>query len=237
MYPHGVFAVVSDPSPLAENASSAVLAAVLSMLATATAASAGEIDGSGIQRCVDDDGAAIYTDKACATFSARPAPMSQDLHRRLALANAASNDESTANSVGFARGAFDADYRDASELLPLQVTTRRSPAAGCARTPMQLSANLVRAFAHGDVNLLAENYHWAGMSQRQALPVMNELERLSAQPLADARFLAAWIGSGDASLDAIPTDAGLMQLVFDGEGSRTVDVEVRRYADCYFISF
>ena len=75
------------------------------------------------------------------------------------------------------------------------------------------------------------------MNQRQALPVMKQLERLSAEPLADARFLAAWIGSGDLSSEEIPTDAGLMQLVFVGNDARAVDLAVHRYAGCYFVSF
>ena len=64
---------------------------------------------------------------------------------------------------------------------------------------------------------------------------MKQLERLSAQPLADARFLAAWIGSGEQAAMAMPQDAGLMQLVF-ADGARIVDFEVRRYSGCYFIA-
>jgi hypothetical protein len=33
----------------------------------------------------------------------------------------------------------------------------------------------------------------------------------------------------------MPTDAGLMQLVF-ADGGRIVDFEVRRYSGCYFIA-
>jgi hypothetical protein len=117
----------------------------------------------------------------------------------------------------------------------MAATGRRSAVAGCARSPEQLSRDLVGAFALHDVNRVAESYHWAGMSQRQATPVMKQLEHLSAKPLADARFLSAWIGSGEHAAAAMPADAGLIQLVFAGNG-RTMDFEVRRHSGCYFIS-
>ncbi|HEV8694626.1 MAG TPA: hypothetical protein VGQ93_10685, partial [Lysobacter sp.] len=129
-------------------------------------------------------------------------------------------------------------YRDASEPMPEQAMIGRRPAAaGCARTPRQLSMDLIGSFALHDVNRVAESYHWAGMSQRQAMPVMWQLERLAGQPLADARFLAAWIGPGDLTPQEVPSDSGLMQLVFGGDGARVIDFEVRRYSGCYFITF
>ena len=84
------------------------------------------------------------------------------------------------------------------------------------------------------MNRVAESYHWAGMNQHQALPVMKQLERLSARTLADARYLGAWIASGEAPA-ATPADSGLMQLVF-ADGPRIVDFSVRRYSGCYFIA-
>lgn len=185
-------------------------------------------DASIIQRCEAQDGNAIYTDKPCAVFHSQPTRLSDDLSIRLALADAAER--------RFADSAQSMDgYRDASEPLQTAMPGRRSLAAGCARSPQQLSRDLVGAFALHDVNRVAESYHWAGMSQRQSLPVMKQLERLSAQPLADARFLAAWIGSGEQAVAAMPKDAGLMQLVF-ADGARIVDFEVRRYSGCYFIA-
>ncbi|WP_460712364.1 hypothetical protein [Lysobacter terrae] len=184
-----------------------------------------------IQRCEAADGNSVYTDKSCALFQARPTRISDDLSLRLALDKASRSTDDDL-SMDF--------YRDASEALPEANPGRRSAAAGCARSPQQLSRDLVGAFALHDVNRVAESYHWVGMSQRQALPVMKQLERLSAKPLADARFLNAWIGSGDtgsveAAATAMPRDNGLMQLVFAGDG-RIVDFEVRRYAGCYFIA-
>ena len=187
-------------------------------------------DAPVIQRCEAPEGNAIYTDKPCAAFRARPSRLSDDLSIRLALAEA-ENRRNDTGSQSLALGA----YRDASEPLHATLPGRRSAAAGCARSPQQLSRDLVGAFALHDVNRVAESYHWAGMSQRQALPVMKQLERLSAQPLADARFLSAWIGSGEHAAAQIPADAGLMQLVF-ADGGRIVDFEVRRYSGCYFIA-
>lgn len=180
-----------------------------------------------LQRCEGADGNAVYTDKPCALFRARPTRISDDLSMRLALARAADRDSGGDISIG--------SYRDASEPLEVAAPGRRSLAGGCARSPEQLSRDLVGAFALHDVNRVAESYHWAGMSNRQALPVMRQLERLSSKPLADARFLSAWIGSGDEAARAVPNDPGLMQLVFAGDG-RIVDFAVRRYQGCYFIA-
>jgi hypothetical protein len=207
---------------------------LLTCIAVATVGAASRdakaADASIIQRCDAGDGNAIYTDKPCATFSAKPARLSDDLTIRLAMASR--NDRSgDMSSQSMALGA----YRDASEPLRAALPGRRSPAAGCARSPLQLSRDLVGAFALHDVNRVAESYHWVGLNQRQAQPVMKQLERLSAQPLADARFLAAWIGSGETAAQEMPQDAGLMQLVF-ADGARIVDFEVRRYSGCYFIA-
>ena len=186
-----------------------------------------------VQRCEASEGHAIYTDKPCALFGARPTRMSDDLRTRVALAEATSypDADETFSSQPAAMGV----YRDASEPLHMSIPGRRSAAAGCARSPQQLSRDLVGAFAMHDVNRVAESYYWAGMNQRQALPVMTQLERLAAKPLADARFLTAWIGSGERAAIEMPSDAGLMQLVF-ADGGRTVDFQVRRHSGCYFIA-
>lgn len=188
------------------------------------------LDAPVIQRCEAADGNAIYTDKPCAAFRARPSRLSDDLSVRLAQAEA-ENRRDGIGSNALALGA----YRDASEPLQATLPGRRSLSGGCARSPQQLSRDLVGAFALHDVNRVAESFHWVGMSHRQALPVMKQLERLSAQPLADARFLSAWIGSGEQAVAQMPADAGLMQLVF-ADGGRVLDFEVRRYSGCYFIA-
>jgi hypothetical protein len=179
----------------------------------------------GIQRCQQADGTAIYTDKACGSLSAKPAPLSGELLTRIAM------DRSL--QVAMDDGA--AQYRDASELLPVPAVGRRSLSGGCARTPRQLSADLMGAFALGDVNRIAESYYWTGMQHRQAMGVMQRLDQLADKPLAEARFLAAWVGSGDTAAHEIPADSGLMQLVFAGDGMHVVSAEVQRYSGCYFI--
>lgn len=182
--------------------------------------------GAGIQRCKTADGTVVYTDTVCALFDARPVPLPAGLLTRLANAPAAPG------------GAFSAVYRDAAAPWPWPgVIGRRAPSGGCARTPRQLARDLIGAFALRNVNRVAESYHWVGLSHRQSMAVMRQLERLAAQPLADARFLAAWIGPADAVPDPGAGKSGLMQLVFLGGDTRVIDLEVRRHSGCYFISF
>jgi hypothetical protein len=176
----------------------------------------------GIQRCQAADGTAIYTDRACGKAS-KPVPLSGELLTRIAMDRAVEPPDGTGI------------YRDASELLPVPVPARRSLSGGCARSPRQLEADLMGAFALHDVNRIAESYYWTGMQHRQAMGVMARLDQLSERPLAEAKFLAAWIGSGDTGADAIPADAGMMQLVFAGDGMQVVGAQVRRYSGCYFI--
>ena len=203
------------------------IALLLLVLGTVASRDAGAAGDSIIQRCEADDGKAVYTDKPCALFQANPTRLSDDLAIRLAMAEAAEVAAASELSLG--------PYRDASEPLQAPAPGRRSPAAGCARSPQQLSRDLIGAFALHNVNRVAESYHWVGMNQRQALPVMKQLERLSARPLADARYLGAWIASGEAAAAPTPADSGLMQLVF-ADGPRIVDFSVRRYSGCYFIA-
>ena len=206
-----------------------ILAALVISAATAAPPDATDASsGAGIQRCEATDGTAVYTDKGCAPFDAHPTPMPGELLTRIAMADTSSFS---------ARELSPAVYRDASEPMPEPALGRRPAADGCARSPRQLSVDLIGSFAMHDVNRVAESYHWAGMSQRQAMPVMQQLERLARQPLDDARFLAAWIGPGNLTPQAIPADAGLMQLVFAGDSMRVIDFEVRKYSGCYFISF
>ena len=197
-----------------------IAAATLALIGSSFATGA---TSEGIQRCSAPDGSFIYTDKPCGSHGARPSPLSGELLTRLARADAGIDAPSTLG------------YRDASEPLAEPVAARRSLSGGCARSPRQLSADLVGAFALGDVNRIAESYHWTGMQHRQAISVMQRLESLSSRPLSEARFLAAWVGSGDTSVDEIPADSGLMQLVFAGDSLHVVDAQVRRYSGCYFI--
>jgi len=201
---------------------------VLSFVAAPAPAPAQDA-GTGIQRCVGDDGTAIYTDKACTALGATASPMRGELLNRLVHTGG-----------GGAGGAMTTPDTP----LPAAIA-RRSPASGCARTPTQLAMDLHGAWALGDVNRIAESYHWAGLGADQGRSIMQRLERLAGQTLWDAEFFDARIGSGmmqfaDASAPAATSNAtvGVMQLVFDdGAGSRVQDLQVQRYNGCYFVRF
>ena len=185
--------------------------------------------GSGIQRCESASGEAIYTDKACASFDAKAVPMSGELLVRLAgEAGQAPGDSLASNAVAVAAPA----------------PGRRSVADGCARTPTQLAMDLRGAFALGDVNRIAESYHWVGMSHASAMGVMERLEQLQRNTLVDTHYFDATIGSGlasyaDASTAPIDGSAGILQASFgdDGRMASIADFEVLRHAGCYFIRF
>ncbi len=180
-------------------------------------------EGAGIQRCEAPDGTAIYTDKACAALGATAMPMSGELLTRLSYAD----DDSETGVFGSRRA---------------PTVARRSAASGCARSSTQLTMDLQGAWALGDVNRIAESYHWVGLGSSQANAIMQRLERLAGQPLWQAHYFDARIGGGmlqfaDASA-AAPASAGMMQLVFDDGASRRVqDFDVRRYHGCYFVEF
>lgn len=181
---------------------------------------------AGIQRCQAPDGTVVYTDQACGAMGAQNIAMDASLAMRIAREQA--------------QGAPMAATSDAMQSMPV-AAARRSPTTGCARSPAQLTMDLQGAFALRDVNRLAESYHWVGMGHRAGQATLQRLERLAAQPLAEARFFDATIGSGlaayaDASQDAGTSAGGVMQLSF-GEGPvrRVVDFAVERYQGCYFI--
>lgn len=206
---------------------SLMLAVALPVAGTgAPAATPPDGPAAGIRRCVTSGGTVVYTDAACAWFDARSTPLPDDVLARIATAQAPG---------ALAAAALPGGDGVAATRLPLPGTGRRPPAAGCARTPRQLSRDLIDSFALRDVNRVAESYHWAGLSQSRSLPVMRRLERLAAQPLADARYLAAWIGPAHAAPD--PGIAGLMQLVFAGSEAMVLDLAVRRHSGCYFVAF
>lgn len=199
--------------------------AALMAMALAPRSAPAQEGGGGIQRCEAPDGTAIYTDKACSALGATAAPMSGGLLTRLASDN---------DRGGLDTGAF-GNRR-------VTAAARRSAASGCARSTTQLSMDLQGAWASGDVNRIAESYHWPEMGSDQAGSVMQRLERLAAQPLWQAHYFDARIGGGtmqlaDASTAASPS-VGVMQLVFgDGSPRQVQDLQVRRYHGCYFVHF
>lgn len=185
--------------------------------------------GTGLVRCEGANGEVIYTDKACAAFGARHVPISGELLKRLA----SDRDPGTLTDLD----------GPAATSLPA-APGRRSPAAGCARSPRQLARDLHGALALGDINRVAESYHWIGHTHAQAQPVLARLERLGARPLQDVQFFDATIGAtsfADASAPASARRdgmAGVMQLELGGDTAHeVVDFDVQRYAGCYFVRF
>lgn len=205
---------------------SALAATMLAALATPGFAPA-QSNGGGIQRCEAPDGVAIYTDKACSALGAIATPVSGELLTRLVSDNG--------EDAGGAHAVF-GDRR-------APAISRRSAASGCARSTTQLSMDLQGAWALGDVNRIAESYHWAGLGTRQARPIMQRLDRLAEQPLWQTHYFDARIGGGmmqfaDASGGGSDGSVGVMQLVLgDGASRRVQDFDVRRYHGCYFVQF
>jgi hypothetical protein len=180
--------------------------------------------GTGVVRCEGTNGEVIYTDKACAAFDARHVPIPSELLTRLA----SDRDPATLS-----------DLDGPGTLLLPAAPGRRSPASGCARSPRQLARDLHGALALGDVNRVAESYHWVGQTHAQAQPVLARLARLQ-----DVEFFNATIGVAsliDANAPAASRAdgaAGLLQLEFgQGAAYEVVDFDVQRYAGCYFVRF
>lgn len=195
-----------------------ILAALAALLALLAAPPARASDA--IQHCRSADGVPVYTDRGCSALGARQVPMPDALVRRIDFTGA--------------HPAYSAPRRAAPP--------RRATARGCARSGTQLASDLHSALAQGDVNRVAESYHWVGLSHRQGQQVMQRLERLSGRDLLQAHYFEARIRSGwvqvanaRAGLDA---SGGTMQLVFGQEyASSALDLDVRRYHGCYFVRF
>jgi hypothetical protein len=205
----------------------ATLAATL--LLSAVSAAAPLHAASAILRCQSPDGKLVYTDKACGAFGAKAAPMPGALLSRIYQDEARFDSDSDA---------------DAPAVLP--PVERRSASRGCARTPTQLAMDLRGSLALGDVNRVAESYHWVGMSSRQGERTLDRLQRLIGKPVLDSHYFDAQIGAsvdGSALLASNDTsiggDAGMLQLVLGGGDTArsAIDFDVHRYAGCYFVTF
>src|SRR5690606_34611890 len=110
-----------------------------------------------IQRCESPDGSIGYTDGNCAVFGSDAVAV-----RSHVIQSRAVDDPYAATDAGLAGDGL-GDGRVAAS-----ISGRRSPASGCARTATQLRMDLDSAFALGDVNRIAESYHWVGLSTTQA---------------------------------------------------------------------
>lgn len=195
---------------------------------------------AGIQRCAAPDGSTLYTDQPCAAHGAEPLGIPNALSARLVDAQQAELDGG---------GSIDAAgmYVDASLALSpgagSHAVARRSPAAGCARSPTQLAMDLRGAFALGDVNRVAESYHWIGMDHARATAMMKRLERLARSTLVDTQYydatlLSPGLGTFADAGASLASGGGVMQLTLAGEGgSHLLDLDVERYEGCYFVHF
>lgn len=187
-----------------------------------------------IQQCVARDGSTLYTDKPCRSIGARTVPMRGDLATRLVREQAT---EARVSGVEVSYLQLDTGTMRAAR----EAIGRRHASGGCARTPTQLAMDLRGAFALGDVNRVAESFHWIGMSHRGAQATMTRLQKLMRQPLVDAQYYdigGGWIASAGGG-DATQVDSGgVMQLTFgDGASARIEDFDVQRYAGCWFVRF
>jgi hypothetical protein len=194
-----------------------------------------DVQASPIQRCVAGNGV-IYTDKACRSLGAQPAPMSTELIRNLAAVAR----EQAMNGVepGYldqVGGASNEEQENAKAYL-----AARNGGATCARTPEQLQLLLRGAVSMGDVNRIATAYNWAGMGSAQAKAVLTRLESLGKSPVTSVQYYNATIG--DAALATMSPGVlggggeGFLQLV-QGGGTQVTEFEVHRLAGCYFVSY
>ena len=203
-----------------------------------------------IVRCISPDGTIGYTDGNCAVFGAQAVPLDPELAARIATDRAYAADfGDDASGMPAAGGyGFDAD----SAMIVQPVAGRRSPAGGCARNPAQLANDLEASVALGDVNRIAESYHFAGMSTAAGERVLDRLGRYAGRVVLDSQYFAGGMAGAtagyDGSLDGgLPVATGWqgnaparVRLVFagdDGAATTSLDLDVERYAGCYFVSF
>jgi hypothetical protein len=194
-------------------------------------------------RCRAPDGTIGYTDRSCAVFGSESVPLPGDLMARIARDEARAIDFDSIDA-----GSMQTIGLDQPGLNQPAAPGRRSPTSGCARSPTQLAMDVHAALALGDVNRVAESYHFAGMSSDAGERTLDRLQRLVDRPVLDSQYFDASISSAGgngfvdgATLLAGPGDGGtgMLQLVLgNGEGgATTVDFDVHRYAGCYFVRF
>ncbi|NUS60385.1 MAG: hypothetical protein HOQ01_05510 [Lysobacter sp.] len=216
---------------------SLIAASVVAMLAAVSSLAAPRAHAAPptIQQCIAPDGSTLYTDKPCRSIGARSVPMRGDLATRL-VREQATEARVTGVEVAYIQPADTGTMRAARNAIG-----RRHAGGGCANTPTQLAMDLRGAFALGDVNRVAESFHWVGMSHRGAQATMTRLQKLMRQPLVDAHYYdigSGWIASADDGAATQVDSGGVMQLTFgDGASARIEDFDVQRYAGCWFVRF
>ena len=206
------------------------IAVVATLLPTPDIAAA----GPAVQQCRTADGTSVFTDKPCKLIGAQSVPMRGELAMRIVREQVL---EASVSGVEVETLAPDSLTMAAAR----EAIGRRAVAGGCARSPTQLAMDLRGAFVLGDVNRVAESYHWVGMDQRAANATMQRLERLAKRQVADTQYFDAQIGGfadAGATLGGSAGPAGIMQVRFgDGEGTTIQDFDVATYRGCYFVKF
>ena len=192
-----------------------------------------------VQQCVTAEGNTLYTDKPCRSIGARAVAMRGDLATRL-VREQATEARYTGVEVAYGTGATAHTPTTATMRAAREAIGRRSVHGGCARTTTQLAMDLRGAFALGDVNRVAESFHWVGMSQRAANATMKRLQSLARRNLVDVQYYDAQIGGWMETADAGAANpgGGVMQLQFgDGTSATIQDFDVVRNAGCWFVRF
>lgn len=184
-----------------------------------------------VAQCRTNDGSSVYTDKPCRAIGAVAVPMRGELATRI-IRERVHEAKVSGVEVGFIPTSL------STRAAARHAIGRRSVAGGCARTPTQLEMDLRGAFALGDVNRIAESFHWVGMSQQSANATMHRLERLSRRDIVDAHYYDAQLHFASADETGFGGGAGVMQVTLNGaEGPAIQDFDVERYNGCYFVRF
>lgn len=194
-----------------------------------------------VQQCITADGNVLYTDKPCRSVGARAVAMRGELATRL-VRERATEARYTGVEVAFVSNTYAPTPTTATMRAAREAIARRSVHGGCARTTTQLAMDLRGAFALGDVNRIAESFHWVGMSQRGANATMQRLQSLSKRNLMDVQYydaqIGGWMETADAGASAEASDGGVMQLQFgDGMNATIQDFDVVRNGGCWFVRF
>lgn len=192
--------------------------------------------GAGVLRCQMPDGSNVYTNRACSAFGAKSAPLPGELLNRI--------ERELRHEAAVSGVDPSGTLSKASEIPAIsQVGAVGGPNRGCADSPQQLAMNLQAAVAMGDVNRVAETYHWNGMRNAPAQRVMLRLAQLTSRPMLSVEYFDATIGSlgsgfADAGASATDGDAGMLQARINaGSGPQVVDFSVQRDEGCYFVRY
>lgn len=214
------------------NATARILSATIATVLLAALPAPRPVQASPVlQHCTTADGNDIYTDKPCSAFGADSVPMPAAMMTRLAST--------------FPKEAH-GNQADAMNVASTTPVSRRSAASGCARTPQQLETDLRGSLALGDVNQIAESYHWVGLNSDDSKRLLARLQTMADRQVRDTHYFNARITSthGDLYADASGTapeatgSAGVMQVQLGTASSiQVVDMPVERYSGCYFVHF